>query len=827
LVSFAPIAGPLEGHDEVHGLDDDGAGALVVREELRLLAVVKSALVGAQKGAVGGARAPQVDDARLLELREEVAVAKPEDLPALFDQMHTVGAIRAQRGKGVTGVIDLASPYFGHLRLEEGGRRRDVLIGARSYVDGAGGVRIVDWRNAPVSRVYYRYHEGDDYEEEFGDRLVEGRVLARRSVAIVQGVLIRVSSSMGTFTRNAAGTWRRVETWQARLSSPRRWSSVAPSDPPADKPRLGLGPDGQTRQDKLLPAIAAMLDKAQFDLIARPTAGLVAIQGSAGSGKTTVGLHRVAYLAFADPERFRADRMLVVVPHDALVHYVGRVLPSLGVVGVRVVTFAAYGAGLLAALFPKLPTHFNDETPPVVSRAKSHPAMLRAIERCAERVTAKLDAMARDQLVRWPQGQDVVAAWDVTATPASALARSPGQGGRGRAPNERVTSLARWFGGKTRLPGAVAVETLPGVTRSALERLGHDMRRVSGDVLGAFDELLTNRQQLAETFAGVPAMGPGQLDLVHDWCVRQARLRSDGERDGEVAALDTEDVALILRLWQALRGPLMDGDGRAILFSHMFIDEVQDASPVELKVLLGMVDAGASQREASITLAGDLAQRTFAQGEDRGEFDWRETFEALGLDAGRGSPDTPGSEGHTRLEALRVSYRSTAEITTFARGLLGSLAHEAEPIATRHGPPVELFTFSSIGESVAWLADVLKQLASDDPEANVALVSRFSVHADAYFDGLMRAEVPRLRRVARQDFTWEPGVDVTDVRQTKGLEFDEVVLLEATAASYPDNAPSRHALYVGATRAAHQLWCVSSEVPSPIVTQAIEGRPNG
>jgi DNA helicase-2/ATP-dependent DNA helicase PcrA len=109
----------------------------------------------------------------------------------------------------------------------------------------------------------------------------------------------------------------------------------------------------------------------------------------------------------------------------------------------------------------------------------------------------------------------------------------------------------------------------------------------------------------------------------------------------------------------------------------------------------------------------------------------------------------------------------------------------------------------------------------------VALVSRFSVHADAYFDGLMRAEVPRLRRVARQDFTWEPGVDVTDVRQTKGLEFDEVVLLEATAASYPDNAPSRHALYVGATRAAHQLWCVSSEVPSPIVTQAIEGRPNG
>ena len=58
---------------------------------------------------------------------------------------------------------------------------------------------------------------------------------------------------------------------------------------------------------------------------------------------------------------------------------------------------------------------------------------------------------------------------------------------------------------------------------------------------------------------------------------------------------------------------------------------------------------------------------------------------------------------------------------------------------------------------------------------------------------------------------------MTDVRQTKGLEFDEVVLLETTASSYPVTPPARHALYVGATRAAHQLWCVASDAPSPLV----------
>jgi DNA helicase-2/ATP-dependent DNA helicase PcrA len=768
----------------------------VVQEELRLLGVVKRALLDAAAGAGKDARERGLDDARLLELRDEVSVAKPEDLPSLFDQMHTLGAIRAQRGKGVTGNIDLASPYFGHLRLEEGGKRRDVLIGARSYVDAAAGVRIVDWRNAPVSRIYYRYQEGDDYEEELGDRLVEGRVLARRSVAIVRGELVRVSSSDGTFTRGADGLFHRVETSHAKLLSPRR----AHGSGADNGGRLGVGADGQLRQDKLLPAIAALLDKAQFDLIARPSAGLVAIQGSAGSGKTTVGLHRVAYLAFADPRRFRPDKMLVVVPHDALVHYVGRVLPELGVEGVGVVTFARYAAARLAALLPKLPTEITEDTPPVVLRAKSSAAWLPAIDRAAERITAKLDAMVSEQMLRWPGGQDVVTAWGVMKG----------------APDERVTRLARWYAGKSRPKGAPEAEGLPGVTRSALERLGHDLRRRSRDVLGVFDDLLTTRERLGETFAGEPDFGPGQLDLVHEWCVRRARLRSEGERDGERAALDAEDVALLLRIWQALRGPLVDVDGRPVVYSHLFIDEVQDASPVELKVLLELVDGG-SPRERSVTLAGDLAQRTFAQGDDRGEFDWGKTLAALGIESAGGA----AGEGPAKMEALRVSYRSTAEITTFARGILGPLAHEAEPIAPRSGPPVELHSFASIGESVAWLADVLKQLARDDPAANVALVSRFGAHADAYFEGLLRAEVPRLRRVAQQDFTWEPGVDVTDVRQTKGLEFDEVVLLETTAASYPDNPPARHALYVGATRAAHQLWCVSSEAPSPIVTHAL------
>jgi DNA helicase-2/ATP-dependent DNA helicase PcrA len=217
---------------------------------------------------------------------------------------------------------------------------------------------------------------------------------------------------------------------------------------------------------------------------------------------------------------------------------------------------------------------------------------------------------------------------------------------------------------------------------------------------------------------------------------------------------------------------------------------------------------GLCSRDLCVTLAGDTAQRMLDEEEHAHEFDWNKLLDDLGVP-------------HTKLEPLKVSYRSTAEITQFARGVLGPFAHEAEPIATRHGPPVELFEHASQGEAVAFLADALKDLARSEPRASVAIVSRFPQQADVYYDGLLRAEVPNLRRVAKQDFCWEPGFDVTDVRQTKGLEFDEVVLVDANASSYPATPQARHAMYVGATRAAHQLWCVSSDAVSPVVREGL------
>ncbi len=788
----------------VPGLEGDEEGARIVQEELKLLQTVERALEHARSEAQKRGK-PTEDDARLLELREDVSTAKPEDLPALFEQMHTLGAIRAQRGKSVAGSIDEKSPYFGHLRLEETfegekkPRRRDVLIGSRSYVDPTAGIRIVDWRQAPVSRVFYRYREGDDYEEILGDKPVEGLVMARRSVAIVHGQLRRVSCPAGVFICGENGQWRRADQHSVRLI-------------PGQAPRLGIGADGLLRTDKLLPAIASMLDPSQFDLITKPGPGIIAIQGSAGSGKTTVGLHRVAYLHATDPSRYRGVRMLVMVPSEALIHYTGRVLPSLGVDGVPVTTFARFAKRAVFTLFPKLPSRVSAETPSVVSRMKSHALMLREIDALAARITAEVDTRLRTAMGKWPSGDLVVRAWEATRSVASAPAAtatddsSKVAAAPSVAPDARLTMLAQYVAGKRTLKDVPPPAKLPEVTKAALTELGLELRKKTRAVLDAWDEIVTDHTRLIATFAGVPGLGPAQLTQASEWCVQQARVRAEGERDGDEPTLDAEDHALLLRLFQVLRGPLVDGDNAPVRVNHLFIDEVQDMSPVELRTIVDVAGT-----EPSVTLSGDVAQRMLQDDDHDGGATWVELLAAAQI----------GDEAQGMLEPLRVSYRSTAEITGFARGVLGPFAHEAEPIANRHGPAVEAFPFASPGEAVAFLADALKDLALSEPNANVAVLARFGPQADIYDEGLRRAEVPNVRRVKSQDFTWEPGVDVTDVRQTKGLEFDEVVLVDTNRTSYPDSPQARHALYVGATRAAHQLWCVSSDDPSTLVAEGL------
>ena len=111
---------------------------------------------------------------------------------------------------------------------------------------------------------------------------------------------------------------------------------------------------------------------------------------------------------------------------------------------------------------------------------------------------------------------------------------------------------------------------------------------------------------------------------------------------------------------------------------------------------------------------------------------------------------------------------------------------------------------------------------TSEPQVSVAVLARYPEQAEIYCKGLEKGEVSRLRRIADQDFPFKPGVDVTDVRQVKGLEFDYVVLVEVSQQSYPDDEEARHLMHIAATRAAHQLWLLATGTASPLIPDRLQ-----
>ena len=108
------------------------------------------------------------------------------------------------------------------------------------------------------------------------------------------------------------------------------------------------------------------------------------------------------------------------------------------------------------------------------------------------------------------------------------------------------------------------------------------------------------------------------------------------------------------------------------------------------------------------------------------------------------------------------------------------------------GPQLLLFT--DRGASVTFLADVLAELTREEPFASVAILTPSAEASDIYFEGLAAAEISTVRRIAHQNFTFSPGVEVTEIEQVKGLEFDYVILVDVNHDRYPD-APAARRLY--------------------------------
>lgn len=679
----------------------------IVEEEEALLQRTLAALKAAQRRASSGLAVPRMA-AELGALKEEAATAHAADLPHLFNQLDLVRAVVDRAG--TRAVADLQSPYFAHLRVAGPAGVRDYLFGRESFTDEAAGVRIVDWRTAPLARVFYNYQEGDDYEETFGGRLTHGDVLMRRLVVIERGVLRGIRRGALSLERLQDGRW--VD------GSARSGVTLAGGAGKAVRSgSLGVGA-GSARFD-----ITAQLDAEQYAAMSVAADQPLLVLGSAGSGKTTVALHRLGLLAANELSQVARSRLQVVVPEEGLARLTRRLLAPLGLEKVPVRTLSSWAVDTARKVFQTRDLEVLLDAPPLVTRLKRHPAL------------------------------------------AAALKRHPSVGRQATSWLTLRRQLAELFTDRQFLEGVVAAAEGDLPSTAIEETVHHALlqmaSRLSDSDLSEYDADSTTTIDGKSVSEGTPEALAGTVD-VEDLPIMMALVAEQRELGLESAA-------------------------------HLVIDEAEDFSLFELFVLGRLLS-----EERSCTIAGDEMQQTTSSFPG-----WPALLETLGA---------PGAQQCR----LKVSYRCPPPIAELARQVLGDQAAGLEPTAGgRDAAPIGFHHFPNFDQTALFLRDAVQDLLQREAKASVAVIASSAETAERFYAAL--SGLRGVRRVIEGQYTFEPGVDVTDADEVKGLEWDYVILPDVTARAYPVDAESRRRLHVAVTRAAHQLWVLSYDLRSRLL----------
>lgn len=748
--------------------------AIVAEEEEILVSIMNSMRRTRDKNQPNRAGAGE----RLELLREEASSAKTADLPAIFDQMNTQRAILEHRATAP--LPDPSSPYFAHLALEEKGKTRDVLLGHLSYLDDRR-FPLIDWKHAPVSRIFFNYREGEEYEEELPGRMAYGTVVKRRVLTIHKGQLIRIHAGSKSFRKQADGTW--VPDQQGFL------------------PTLAGGAGSASRflhtgiTNTPTPDVSALLDPDQFRLLTADYDDPLLVLGGAGCGKTTIALHRIAYLRFQDPKHFPPQKILVVVPEEGLVRLSRKLLDTLGLHEVEVKTFDTWVETQARRMLRNLPQRVSSYVSANVSRLKRHPALLRAFPEIVKRQIEEILRSADKFIPGFPSVQTILRdrvdlAMEARLNLAEDTALKEIAEEKAHTAPMRTAAVKKFFDERRKRYLNTTGDRADLFTNRDILQI------VASHSDGAISDAMVRdtMSHVLDQLAMRPEDAYGGFESDSLETVDGRSLIDDEAEQTISGTIDPEDFAVLLELHYFKTGKRSSHHGRLKTYSHMVIDEAQDLAVVELKVL-----GRALEDEAAVTIAGDAAQQI----DPTHSFEsWERVLDELSLP-------------RVYANYLQTTYRSPKPIAEFAHAILGPIAPKQAPTAIREGLPVARTLFPNEGQMAIFLSETLTHLVTHEPLASIAVIVKSEEYALSLYP-LLR-DIPKVRLVERGEFEFRPGIDITPASEVKGLEFDYVILPDVSRGVYLDKPEDRRLLHVAATRAIHQLWVISVGAESPIL----------
>ncbi|MFF3913240.1 HelD family protein [Streptomyces sp. NPDC001852] len=655
--------------------------------------------------------------AALRAMREDVESLDIRDVTANWVNAEVLSRQIDERIRALADLSDTPL-FFGRLDFlhapgadrAEGAEGEQFYIGRRHVHDADGDPMVIDWR-APVSQPFYRASKKDPMD-----------VGLRRRFGYTGGDLTAYEDEHLSDPAESASTSKLLQQ-------------------EIERPRVGPMRD-----------IVATIQPEQDEIVRSGLGGTVCVQGGPGTGKTAVGLHRVAYLLYAHRERLARTGTLVIGPNRSFLHYIEQVLPALGELTVQQAT--------VDDLVAHVEVRGTDDAAAAVVKGDARMAgvLRRALY---SHVTMPAEAVV---VVRGSRR------WRVPSYELEEIVR------------ELLERDIRYGAAREALPQRIAHAVLVQMERSGEapdDRVQDAVARNSA-VKAAVKEIW-------------PAVDPAKLVL---------RLLTDADFLAEHAAgvLDEDEQKTILwarpvrsvksAKWSAADAVLIDEAAdliqRTHSLGHVVLDEAQDLSPMQYRAV------GRRCTTGSATVLGDLAQGTTPWATRS----WDEALAHLGKREGV-------------VEELTAGFRVPTDVITYASRLLPHIAPGLTPVASVRENPgfFEVRTVAEAPEVVAACAELLRN------EGSTGLIAA-DARVPALAEALTAAGLPYL--APGEETTQETRLTLVPASLAKGLEYDYVVLDEPRAVvdGEPDERTGLRRLYVALTRAVSGL-IVTHSAPVP------------
>lgn len=622
-------------------------------------------------------------------------------------------------------------PYFGRVDYEdkEDGEKHTLYLGKNGVVKDRTEPLIIDWR-APVSGIYYENQvgEGSYLVPEQGYRQV--RLDRKRTYEIADRKLLDYYDA-----------------------------DVIANDELLTK-YLGKN------KEAVLGEIIATIQKEQNDIIRATPFRNTIVQGVAGSGKTTVAMHRISYILYNYAERFKPQEFFIIGSNKMLLNYITGVLPDLDVRGINQMVMEDFFIWLLER-------DFKEKSYKVIRREPGEEEIQAGAFWSFKGSLEWLDCLNEflQNLEEQTISAEPVFCWDEEIYSAESI--------RDFLKNNSSYSIQNKI---IMLNKRIIIKV-----KNYLE------------MMDAEPEVIRAESRKYKDHFGGRTWRPALLDNYMDFVRELAQKRTEYETELKKLLfrlskkeLDVYDLASLVYMKRKIKSTEEMDDVR-----HIVIDEAQDFGTLVFGVMRSVL------AKATYTIMGDVSQNiNYASGMNDWEVLKNKVF----------SPE------RDRFHILAKSYRNTIEISGFAEKILkhGSFtSYKIEPII-RHGEEPEIMTDIPQGQIEEYCAEKIRKWQEKGYET-IAVICRDKEESAWVREKL--SSYLTIEQTETEDAGFAAGVMVLPVALTKGLEFDTVLLWNPTKEQYPLNDADVKLLYVAATRALHELAVVASGEISAILKE--------